>query len=64
MKRSIWRAEGRSLEDKGWAPLRYWAAWMLLLVLADIVFYVILTPVWLGLRGAAWAAELRSRLRR
>lgn len=64
MRRSIWRAEGRSLEDKGWAPLRYWAAWMLLLVLADIVFYVILTPVWLGLRGAAWAAELRSRLRR
>ena len=64
MRRSIWRAEGRSLEDKGWAPLRYWAAWMLLLVLADVVFYVILTPVWLGLRGAAWAAELRSRLRR
>ena len=64
MRRSVWRAEGRSPEDKGWAPLRYWAAWMLLLVLADIVFYVILTPVWLGLRGAAWAAELRSRLRR
>ena len=25
--RSLWRAEGRSLEEKGWVPLRYWALW-------------------------------------
>jgi hypothetical protein len=61
--RSIWRAQGRSLADKGWVPLRYWTFWWLLLVVADVLFYVILTPVWLGLRGAAWLAELRSRLR-
>jgi hypothetical protein len=61
--RSRWRAEGRSLSDKGWAPLRYWAVWFVLLALADVLFYVILTPVWLGLRGAAWIAELRSRRR-
>ena len=30
---------------------------------AMVVFYVVLTPIWLGLRGAAWVAELRSRLR-
>ena len=28
---------------------------------AVVVFYVLLTPIWLGLRGAAWAAEWRSR---
>ena len=26
-RRSLWRAEGRSLEEKGWVPLRYWAMW-------------------------------------
>ena len=64
MRRSVWRADGRALSDKGWAPLRYWAAWWLGIGIFDLVFYVILTPIWLGLRGAAWAAELRSRLRR
>jgi hypothetical protein len=45
-------------------PLRYWALWWAILVLADLVFYVLLTPLWLGLRGLAWVAEWRSRLRR
>jgi hypothetical protein len=35
--------------------------WCAILVAADIVFYVLLTPVWLGLRGLAWIAELRAR---
>ena len=30
---------------------------------AMVVFYVVLTPIWLGLRAAAWVAELRARLR-
>lgn len=64
MTGSLWRSEGRTLADKGWAPLRYWVLWWTLLAIADVLFYVILTPVWLGLRGAAWLAELRSRLRR
>jgi hypothetical protein len=29
-----------------------------------VVFYVLLTPLWLGLRAAAWLAELRSRATR
>jgi hypothetical protein len=62
--RSIWRAEGRSLRDKGWAPLRYWVGWWSLLGLAVVLFYVILTPIWLGLRAAAWVAEIRARRRR
>lgn len=60
---SLWRSEGRTLADKGWAPLRYWALWSTLLAAAVVLFYVLLTPIWLGLRAAAWAAELRARAR-
>lgn len=59
----LWRSQGRSPSDKGWVPLRYWLSWWALLVVADVVFYVVLTPIWIGLRLAAWAAELRSRAR-
>jgi len=52
------------LREKGWAPPGRLAVWWLLLLVADVVFYVLLTPVWLGLRAAAWAAELRSRAAR
>jgi hypothetical protein len=62
--RSLWRAEGRSLEDKGWVPLRYWALWSVGLVVAVTLFYVILTPVWIGLRALAWLAEFRARRQR
>ena len=54
----------RSLAEKGWVPIRYWALWWALLVVADVLFYVVLTPVWLGIRGAAWLADRRARLRR
>ncbi|HVS85091.1 MAG TPA: hypothetical protein VHD91_05635 [Gaiellaceae bacterium] len=52
------------MKQKPKVPLRYWALWWLILVVADIVFYVLLTPVWMGLRAAAWVAEFRSRRRR
>ena len=45
-------------------PLRYWVLWSVILVLADILFYVVLTPIWIGLRSIAWLAEFRSRRRR
>jgi hypothetical protein len=58
-------AGGRGdLREKGWVPAHRFALWWFLLLLGDIVFYVILTPIWLGLRAAAWVAELRSRARR
>ncbi len=63
-RQSIWRADGRSLSDKGWAPLRYWAMWIGALAAAVLLFYVVLTPIWIGLRAAAWAAEFRARHRR
>ena len=54
----------RDLSEKGWVPLRYWVLWSSILAAAVLVFYVLLTPIWLGLRAAAWAAELRSRARK
>jgi hypothetical protein len=59
--RSTWRAEGRTLADKGWVPVRYWALWWSALAVAVVLFYIVLTPIWLGLRAAAWIAELRAR---
>ncbi len=45
-------------------PVRYWALWLTSLGTALVLFYGLLTPVWMGLRAAAWVAELRSRRRR
>jgi hypothetical protein len=49
--------------EKGHVPLRYWVLWWTLIVLADLVFYVLLTPIWLGLRVFAWLAEFGRRRR-
>jgi hypothetical protein len=38
--------------------------WWFLLVLGIVLFYVLLTPIWIGLRALAWAAEFRARRRR
>ena len=62
--RSLWRAEGRAIDEKGWAPLRYWVGWGGCLGAAVVLFYVILTPIWIGLRVLAWVAEFRARRRR
>jgi hypothetical protein len=53
----------RNLAEKGWVPVRFWVIWWTSLAVAMVVFYVVLTPIWLGLRAAAWIAELRARLR-
>jgi hypothetical protein len=45
-------------------PLHRFVIWWFLLLVSDVLFYVVLTPIWLGLRAAAWAAELRSRATR
>ena len=49
---------------KGKVPLRYWILWWSLIVVADFLFYVLLTPIWMGLRALAWLAEYRQRRRR
>jgi hypothetical protein len=50
--------------EKGKVPVRYWALWWTAIVVADFVFYVLLTPIWIGLRAVAWLAEFRARRRR
>ncbi len=50
----------RDLSEKGWVPVRYWMLWWTLLALAVVVFYVLLTPIWIGIRIAGWIAARRS----
>jgi hypothetical protein len=45
-------------------PRWRWAFWWSMLAVADVLFYVVLTPFWLGLRWLAWIAEFRARRRR
>jgi hypothetical protein len=45
-------------------PLWRWAFWWVLLLVAGLLFYFLLAPIWLGLRGLAWVAEFRARRRR
>jgi hypothetical protein len=45
-------------------PLWRWGVWWGALGAALVVFYVLLTPLWIGLRAAAWVAELKARASR
>ena len=49
------------MKPKPPVPLWRWAVWWALLGIALVLFYVLLTPIWLGLRALAWLAELRAR---
>jgi hypothetical protein len=41
-------------------PFYYWPFWMVCLALGLFVFYVLLTPVWMGIRLISWLAERRN----
>jgi len=56
-------ASPRPTRRKPPVPLFYWPLWGIVLLVADIVFYVLLTPIWIGLRTLAWVAEFRARRR-
>jgi len=43
-------------------PVWRWALWLATLGVAVLIFYVLLTPVWLGLRALAWLADKRARI--
>ena len=45
-------------------PLWRWVLLWLALAWGILTFYVLFTPVWVGLRGAAWLAKFRARRRR
>lgn len=51
----------RDMREKGWIPLRYWIIWFSSLAIAIVAFYVLLTPIWLGLRALAWLSDRRRR---
>ncbi len=55
-------AEG--VKPKPPVPLWRWGLWWVLLALGMFIFYVALTPIWIGLRALAWIAEFRARRRR
>lgn len=38
----------------------WWPVWMLLLAAGLFVFYVLLTPVWVGIRLIEWFAHRRE----
>ena len=66
--RVVWRVASASTgywrtvaTPKPPVPAWRWAAWFSLLGVAILVFYVLLTPVWLGLRALAWLADRTSR---
>ncbi|MEX2212296.1 MAG: hypothetical protein WD689_11105 [Gaiellaceae bacterium] len=42
-------------------PLWRWSIWWVALVLGILMFYVLLTPLWLGIRAAALLAEWRAK---
>jgi hypothetical protein len=42
-------------------PLWRWALWWFVLLVGITLFYVVLTPIWLGLRIAGRLADLRAR---
>jgi hypothetical protein len=41
-------------------PWYYWPFWFVILAAGLFVFYVLLTPVWVGIRLVSWFAERRS----
>lgn len=51
------------MKPKPPVPVWRWATWWLILGAAVVVFYVLLTPVWMGLRALAWLADFRARRR-
>jgi hypothetical protein len=40
-----------------------WALWWFALAVGIFLFYILLTPIWIGLRALAWIAEFRARRR-
>jgi Flp pilus assembly protein protease CpaA len=42
-------------------PWYYWPWWMVLLAIGLFIFYVLFTPVWMGIRLVSWLAERFGR---
>lgn len=51
------------MKPKPPVPLWRWVIWWALLGIAILLFYVVLTPIWLGIRAVAWLADRKARAR-
>jgi hypothetical protein len=49
------------VSDKPKVAWYYWPVWFATLAAGLFVFYVLFTPVWMGIRLVSWLAERRSR---
>jgi hypothetical protein len=47
-------------QSKPGIPFYYWPVWMVLLAAGLFVFYVVFTPIWMGIRLIAWLVERRN----
>jgi hypothetical protein len=63
MSTEFFRPEAREARERR-IPVWRWTLWYACLAAGMLLFYVLLTPLWLGLRWAAGAAEFRARRRR
>ena len=41
-------------------PFYYWPVWMVVLAAGLFVFYVVFTPIWMGIRFVSWLADRRG----
>jgi hypothetical protein len=48
------------MREKRRIPWWYWPWWLLLLAVGLFIFYVLFTPVWVGIRLVSWLAERRG----
>ncbi|MGH3030071.1 MAG: hypothetical protein ACRDNE_04790 [Gaiellaceae bacterium] len=48
------------MREKPKVPWFCWPWWMAILAAGLFVFYVLLTPVWMGIRLVSWLAERRA----
>jgi hypothetical protein len=49
------------MSERATIPLWRWAFWWIELVVGMFIFYVVLTPIWVGIRALAWLAEFKAR---
>lgn len=56
-------AEHKGVKEKPPVPWWRWPFWGVCMLAGVVIFYILLTPIWIGLRALAWAAEFRARRR-
>jgi hypothetical protein len=51
----------RPVREKSHIGWYWWLLWWVLLAIGMFIFYVLFTPVWIGIRLAAWVSERSAR---